>query len=82
MDLKTGDKVWLLANGWWRRGVVLAKLRTKVIIRYGFLGSGRTRETRRDPIHDYVLPGCLKGDELERLVDRPVAEAPAPELAS
>lgn len=47
-SLEPGTDVWILATGWWRRGLVVATLRRKVIIRYQLAGGG-TRDTRIHP---------------------------------
>ena len=47
-ECKPETRVWVLATGFWRRGLVVSALRVNVIVRYA-LKDGRTRDTRVKP---------------------------------
>ena len=44
-----GARIWVLAYGWWRRGVVVAPLRggVNVVVRYSLVGGTEHRRKRR-----------------------------------
>lgn len=85
-----GDRVWICGTGWWRRGVVHACLRTKIIVRYPLRGGGH-RDKRLNPGDPAVQPDrfrpdiaadLVEHDQLPAHLDRPIAKIGAWDAAS
>ena len=81
-----GTPVWVLAHGWWRRGVIVARLRKNIVVDYVCrVSTGEVARRHFDPDGNGVQPDSLDPHEnnepnMPEGFHRPVAKAPRPEL--